>query len=240
MKQRMRKQEAGTAIVLVISILATLLVIVGVAAEYTSSISRNVQRSTTLEKAVAVADGCLENNFAYWRQLCKTPGQNLPTTNSLAGLTLPTQAQFPNIPNFTSTRAVYDPANASTVQQCRVVVVDPQEDPMAPNAIPIAAVGQSQNGDTTWTVILPLPMLLFPPYEATSWRRFSVSSRNNKSRHGTSPSFTMIRSKSTLARLFTLTGEFIPMPTSTPDICPSTSGPRPLLQERGIRPRQRI
>ena len=86
MKQTIRKQEAGTAIVLVISILATLMVIVGVAAEYTMSISRNVQRSTTLENAVAVADGCLENNFAYWRQLCRTPGQNLPTTNQLAGL----------------------------------------------------------------------------------------------------------------------------------------------------------
>ena len=153
MKQTIRKQEAGTAIILVISILATLLVIVGVAAEYTSSISRNVQRSTTLENAVAVADGCLENNFAYWRQLCKTPGQNLPTTNSLAGLTLPTQAQFPNIPNFTATRADYDPSNTSTVQQCRVVAVDPQENPMAGNAPPTAAVGQSQNGDTTYSYL---------------------------------------------------------------------------------------
>ena len=35
MKQTIRKQEAGTAIILVISILATLMVIVGVAAEYT-------------------------------------------------------------------------------------------------------------------------------------------------------------------------------------------------------------
>ena len=132
MKPRIGKQEAGAAIVLVISILATLMVIVGVVAEYTMSISRNVQRSTTLENAVAVADGCLENNFAYWRQLCRTPGQNLPTTNQLVGLTLPTQAQFPSIPNFTATRAAYDPTNASTVQQCRVVALDPQENAHGP------------------------------------------------------------------------------------------------------------
>ena len=153
MKQRIRKQEAGTAIILVISILATLMVIVGVAAEYTMSISRNVQRSTTLENAVAVADGCLENNFGYWRQICRTPGQNLPTTNQLAGLTLPTQAQFPNIPNFTATRADYNPTNASTVQQCKVVAIDPEENAMAPDAIPTAAVGQSQNGDTTYNYL---------------------------------------------------------------------------------------
>ena len=153
MEPKIGKQEAGTAIVLVISILATLMVIVGVVAEYTMSISRNVQRSTTLENAVAVADGCLENNFAYWRQLCRTPGQNLPTTNQLVGLTLPTQAQFPSIPNFTATRAAYDPTNASTVQQCRVVALDPQENAMAPNQIPTAAVGQSQNGDTTYNYL---------------------------------------------------------------------------------------
>ena len=153
MKQRIAKQEAGTAIVLVISILATLMVIVGVAAEYTMSISRNVQRSTTLENAVAVADGCLENSFAYWRQVCRTPGQNLPTTNQLAGLTLPTQAQFPSIPNFTATRANYNPASASTVQQCQVVAVDPEEKAMAPDAVPTAAVGQSQNGDTTYNYL---------------------------------------------------------------------------------------
>jgi len=163
MKQRIAEQEAGTAVVLVISILATLLVIVGIAAEYTTSIGRNVQRSTTLEDAVAIADGCLENNFAYWRQLCKTPGQNLPTTNQMAGLTLPTQAQFPNIPNFTATRANYNPTNTSTVQQCRVVAVNPEEIPMDPNAIPDPAVGQAQNGDNTYNYLasayVTLPVL---------------------------------------------------------------------------------
>ena len=51
MKQTVRKQEAGTAIILVISILATLMVIVGIAAEYTMNVGRNVQRSVALESA---------------------------------------------------------------------------------------------------------------------------------------------------------------------------------------------
>ena len=163
MKQTIRKQEAGTAIVLVISILATLMVIVGIAAEYTMNVGRNVQRSVALESASAVADGCLENSFARWRQLCQTPPTPLPTTNQLASLALPTQAQFPGIPNFTATRADYDPANTSTVQQCKVVAVDPEEVPMDPNAVPTASVGQAGNGDNTYnylaTAYVTLPTL---------------------------------------------------------------------------------
>ena len=163
MKQTIRKQEAGTAIVLVISVLATLVVIVGIAAEYTTNVGRNVQRSVTLKSAVAVADGCLENSFARWRQLCQTPPTPLPTTNQLATLALPTQAQFPGIPNFTATRADYDPASTATVQQCKVVAVDPEEVPMDPNAVPTAGVGQEGNGDNTYnylaTAYVTLPTL---------------------------------------------------------------------------------
>jgi hypothetical protein len=163
MKQSLRQPEAGTAIVLVISILATLIVIVGIAAEYTTIVSRNVQRSLTLQRAVAIADGCLESNFARWRQLCQMPPQPLPTTNELAALALPTQAQFPDIPNFTVTSANYDPSNASMVQQCKVIAVDPEEVPMDPNTRPIASVGHAGNGDNTFnylaTAYVTLPAL---------------------------------------------------------------------------------
>lgn len=163
MKTKINKSEAGTAVVVVLSVIATLIVIVGVAAQYTSLVGRNVQRSVTLQSAIAIADGCLENSFAQWRQLCHTPSQPLPTTNELTALALPTQAQFPGIPNFTATAANYDPSDSSTVQQCKVVAIDPQNVPMSPNTRPTAGVGQAGNGDNTYnylaTAYVTLPVL---------------------------------------------------------------------------------
>lgn len=118
--------QRGTAIVLVISILATLMVIVAVAFDYTMNIGRNVQRSNTLESAIAIADGCLDHNFAQWRQKCRNPAAPYPTTNQLSSLELPTQAQFPNVSNFAATRNDYSPGSTTTVQQCKVVALDPE------------------------------------------------------------------------------------------------------------------
>jgi hypothetical protein len=143
------KEETGTAIILVISILATLMVIVGIAAEYSGSIRRNVERSNTLENAIAIADGCLEYSFAHWRQLCKTPGNPIPTTNELSALPLPTQLEFPAVPNFTATANDYSETATETVQQIKVVAVDPQEVATAGNAYPPPGIG-SQAANATY------------------------------------------------------------------------------------------
>ncbi len=142
MKLTINNQTKGTAIVLVISILATLMVIVGVALEYTMNIGRNVQRSNTLGSAIAVADGCLEHTFAEWRSFCRQPGiPKPPTSTELNNLPLPSVAQFPDIPNFTVTRNIYNPASTATVQQLRVEAVDPQLQPVATGDSPPADAG---------------------------------------------------------------------------------------------------
>ncbi len=147
MNTRTNTKEPGTAIILVISILATLMVIVAVALEYTMNIGRNVRRSNTLGSAIAVADGCIEYNFAQWRKYCRTPGQSKPTTNDLNSLPLPTAAQFPDIPNFAATRNDYDPTSNITVQQCRVEAVDPELNALASSSPPPQDVG---DGSTTY------------------------------------------------------------------------------------------
>ncbi len=129
------KKETGTAILLVISILATLMVIVGVALEYTTNLGRNTERSKSLGSAIAVADGCLEYNFAQWRNYCRQPGiPKPPTSSELSGLPLPSAAEFPNIPNFSASRSTFDPLSNVTVQQCKVEAVDPQLQPLAATA----------------------------------------------------------------------------------------------------------
>ena len=67
MKTTHPTKQSGSSLVVVLSILATLMVIVAVAAEYTSTVSRHVQRSNTLQNAVAVGDSCIEILFAHWR-----------------------------------------------------------------------------------------------------------------------------------------------------------------------------
>ena len=63
MKMNLRHKQSGSSLVVVIITLATLMVIVGVAAEYTTNINRNVQRSNTIETAIAVGDGCIDLLF---------------------------------------------------------------------------------------------------------------------------------------------------------------------------------
>ena len=136
---------------LVISILATLMVIVAIAAEYTVSINRGVQRTNTLQSAVAIADGCIDNNFAYWRAICRIAPTVAKTTTDLSVIPLPTggapNTQFPNVPNFTATGSIYNPNATQTVQQCKVVALDPEDNELSGTTPPIPAVGQYLNVD---------------------------------------------------------------------------------------------
>lgn len=144
MKTQTQSNTSGTAIILVISIMATLMVIVGVAAEYTSSIHRNVARTNTLGNAIAVADGCIDQSFAYWRQISKTPGKQFPATDDLENIPVPTGTLFPQIKNFSATSDDYDDSLSSppTVQQYKVVALNPQYVPMSDAAKPTKQMGQ--------------------------------------------------------------------------------------------------
>lgn len=151
MKKTSPNQELGSSIILVVSVLATLMVIVGVALEYTTTLSRNVQRSTTLETTVAVANGVLDNNYAYWRAQCRTRPNRAMNSFDLRNLPVPGAAQFPDIPNFSATAADYDANRAITVQQCKTIAVDPALNPIDPTgsdplAVPIPGIGPTQGG----------------------------------------------------------------------------------------------
>lgn len=131
MKPNTHKKQSGSALVLVMSILLILMVIIGVAAEYTTTVNRHVQRSNTLTGAVAIADGVIENMFARWRAQCREQS-GPPTTSELSALDLPTQAQFPGVEPTSAEApfAVRDNLAGAIVSQCRVVAVDPELNPL--------------------------------------------------------------------------------------------------------------
>lgn len=101
-------KQSGSSLMVVLSVLATLMVVVAVAAEYTSTINRHVQRSNTEQSALAVADSCIEILFANWRKICSEPGKvtTPQTTNDFNGfngpaIPLPTYQQL-NLPSNTT------------------------------------------------------------------------------------------------------------------------------------------
>lgn len=96
------RKQSGSSLVVVISVLATLMVIVGVAAEYTWTVNRHVQRSNTLENAVTVGESCMEILFANWRNICRQSPTTSQTTSAFASIPLPTASQLnlPAVSNF--------------------------------------------------------------------------------------------------------------------------------------------
>ena len=60
----------------VVSITTILVIAVGIAAEYTMTITRSVQRANTMEQAIAVGDATIETLFTNWRAICRVT----PTT----------------------------------------------------------------------------------------------------------------------------------------------------------------
>jgi hypothetical protein len=67
-----RQSEAGSTLVVVIAVTASILVLLGVAVDYTSQISRESQRSRKTALAMEVADGHLETLFTQWRNTFRT------------------------------------------------------------------------------------------------------------------------------------------------------------------------
>ncbi|MGI9089203.1 MAG: hypothetical protein ACR2HH_15930 [Chthoniobacterales bacterium] len=151
MKRTKARKERGSAIILVVSVLAILVVIVGVSLEYTGAISRQVQRSTTLENAIVVANGCLDHNFAYWRAKCRTTPTLAMNSFALKNLPLPVAAQFPDVSNFSAVASTYSNTSSTTVQQCKTVAADPELNAIDPNgtnasASPIPGLGPTDDG----------------------------------------------------------------------------------------------
>ncbi|MCA1651698.1 MAG: hypothetical protein LC753_15970, partial [Acidobacteria bacterium] len=71
--KRSSTHHAGSTLVVTISVVAGLLVLLAIAVEYTTQISRNTQRSRKTAVAMEIADGHLEYLFTSWRNIYRTP-----------------------------------------------------------------------------------------------------------------------------------------------------------------------
>jgi hypothetical protein len=126
-------RQSGSTLIVVVSIMATLMVIVGIAAEYTTNVNRMVQRTNSLESAIAIGDASIELLFNSWR----TTNRGSPTQYLAASAfspSLPTSSQFPNISGFGATATDYygpGTANPPTVSNFKIVAADAEYNPIA-------------------------------------------------------------------------------------------------------------
>src|SRR4029077_20335530 len=69
MKIPTHKSESGNGLVVTVSVVMTILAILGAAVSYTGRVSRVAQRSRRTALAMEIADGHLEYLFTNWRNI---------------------------------------------------------------------------------------------------------------------------------------------------------------------------
>jgi len=159
-KEMSRREQSGAALLTVVSIIAILMIAVGIAAEYTSTVNRAVRRTTSMQQALTVADATIETLFTNWRAICRaTPTIPVPSSSLLGVIPVPTASQFPTLPSITkfakagtdyTTSDEYDPTY--TISNVKVVAVDATLSSLSNADIPpTPAVGLAQTGTASTT-----------------------------------------------------------------------------------------
>src|SRR3954462_1397985 len=77
------RRNPGSTLVVTIIVVTVLLVLLGVAVDYSTQISRNTQRSRKTALAMEIADGHLEMLFTSWRNIYRSTWTS--TSNSSGG-----------------------------------------------------------------------------------------------------------------------------------------------------------
>ena len=153
----MRIKQSGATIVVVISVIAVLAIFTGAALDYTFTMGKNVERTNKMAAEQAIANGCIQQEYMYWREICRSSATQGPPASSFSGIPLPTQSEFPNISNFTATTGS---GTGYTVSNYMVRALTPQLQTLAASATTIPAIGESGSNLTyyykgTATVSMP-------------------------------------------------------------------------------------
>lgn len=171
MKTIHRRNRSGSSLVITLTVLATLMVIVGVAAEYTTTVNRHVQRSNTEQTAISVADSAIEILFSNWRKLCSAPGSvtTAQNTNTFANIALPTAAQLnlPSVTNFVKRGTNINPNTDSsdydanyTISNYKVIAVNAQWNGLSSaSSTPEPLLGQLATAITSGTLAPTTPLV---------------------------------------------------------------------------------
>ena len=199
-------KESGSTLAVVIATLATLMIIVAVAIEFTTNINRETQRTCTLQTALAVGDSAIEVLFNSWRSTCRSSPTTTFTSNdfsSVGAQAVPTPSPFPNLPsaNFVKRGISSDPANdewdsSYTISNYKVVGVNAEYTAVAtPFSTPEPQLGQlsgnvssvSPTTSATWNYIASADVTLKASFGSSSQRNVVAKVRRVFSKQQLSP-----------------------------------------------------
>lgn len=190
MKRKNLVGEQGSTLVVTIIVVATLLVLLGVAVDYTTHISRLSQRSRKTALAMEIGDGHLETLFTSWRNIYRTAwttssNNSGGTDYSLCGTNyfytadyhpspaptpLPSMAPTATPPQIARPSTSNFPSEPNyTVAQYRIQAVDPMIDLDASgNAI----IESNQNNKGSGGSYVALSTAAVPPaaYGPNTWQ----------------------------------------------------------------------
>jgi hypothetical protein len=165
MTTKTHRTESANTLVVTVSVVATILALLGAAMSYTEHISRMAQRSRKTALAMEIADGHLEYLFSSWRNIYRTTWTTWSSNQASGGTDyalLGTNFFFTNCPTCTVQTAAspaptplqymtpsatpapiptppssYFPAASSyTLTQYRIQAVDPMIDLCGPDTTP--------------------------------------------------------------------------------------------------------
>jgi hypothetical protein len=159
-KSTPRHKQSGASLIAVVSIMAILMVAVGITAEYTTTVNRAVQRTKSMQQALTVADATIETLYTNWRAICRaSPTTPLASNSFLGVIPVPTASQFPTLPSVTNfakagtshtTSDEYD--STYTISNIKVVAVDATLSSLSDGDVPpVPAVGLAQTGTANTT-----------------------------------------------------------------------------------------
>ncbi|HZR77898.1 MAG TPA: hypothetical protein VFA58_01745, partial [Chthoniobacterales bacterium] len=191
MKTSIRHLEQGNGLVVTVSVIMTVLTILGAAVSYTGHVSRVAQRSRRTALAMEIADGHLEYLFSNWRNIYRKTWTTYNTnsggtdysivgtnyfytasynpSNGCSGCAVPTPV--PNMtpsatpPQIPLPSTSYFPTEPNyTVSQYRIQAVDPMIDLCGDNAVQENSKGNNTSKSTCDTSnFSPIPASSAPP-----------------------------------------------------------------------------
>src|SRR6478735_7284040 len=90
----------GNTMIIVMIVLTMLGACVAASLSFTTTISRNVQRTNNYRTAIEIGDGAVDYLFTHWREKCRpTPNIHFQG-DEFTDIPMPDASLFPNVKNF--------------------------------------------------------------------------------------------------------------------------------------------
>jgi hypothetical protein len=130
--KRRRANEDASALLIALAISFVMTIVIGGAFLLVSGVTRRANSSQVREQAISIGLGAIDISYAQWRDRCRNKVSVPVTTDDLASLVPPSISAFGSPPGV-------------TLNNVRVVAMNPDETALAGSVLPARGFGPSDN-----------------------------------------------------------------------------------------------